>query len=233
MFDLKNAVFSDSSLPVGSFIFSHGLESKYTLGLIRDETHLKQFIKETCYNLLSTSWPFVVKTFFTLENSSDLLNDIKCIDLEIDSFYATNSVFFKSSKIAGHGYITCLLKSKIRQDEWLIEYKKNIISDQVSGNLPITFTIMGYYLDLSLKDLKFHMILSTVKNLVSAAVRLNIINAFSGLKMTLDFGSEITNLMSVNDFSKDLKDLEYFNTNPLLDIYQGRQEYLYSRLFHS
>lgn len=220
-------IFSDSSLPVGSFILSHGLEYKYSLGLVRTVTELKEFILETCHNLQSSTWPFMAQTYKLLDTSSNILMDIMLLDCEIDTFYCCNSISFASSKISGTGYITCILKSGISSEEWIKEYRRCILKEDTSGNFPISFAVMGYYLKLDLQELKFQLLLTTVKNLISAAVRLNIINSFTGLKMTLDFKDEIQTLSLVKTPSR------YCNTSPLLDIYQGRQEYLYSKLFHS
>lgn len=220
-------IFCDSSLPVGGYIFSHGLETKVSLGLVKSEQDLIHFLRESMYNLQFTTTPFVEKTFFLLKDTSDstIIREIINLDKEIDTFYSGNSVLFNASKTSGLSYLTCTLKSQISRKEWLQEWKKLVLNEKSSGNFPIAFTIMGTSLNLSLQDLVFSLLFTNLKNLVSAAIRLNVINSFDGLRLLLTLEKEIPDFMSSSS--------KYSNTCPLLDIYQGRQEYLYSKLFHS
>jgi urease accessory protein UreF len=179
------------------------------------------------YNLQFTTTPFVEKTFFLLKDTSDstIIREIINLDKEIDTFYSGNSVLFNASKTSGLSYLTCTLKSQISRKEWLQEWKKLVLNEKSSGNFPIAFTIMGTSLNLSLQDLVFSLLFTNLKNLVSAAIRLNVINSFDGLRLLLTLEKEIPDFISSSS--------KYSNTCPLLDIYQGRQEYLYSKLFHS
>jgi urease accessory protein UreF len=218
-------IFCDSSLPVGGYLFSHGLETKVSLGLVKSEQDLLDFLRESMHNVQYTTAPFVTKTFSILEKDTGILSEILQLDSEIESFLASNSVQNKSSKTSGLGYLNCILKSDITEIKWLKEYKKLVLKGSSSGHFPISFTIMGFYLKLSVHECLFSLLFTTLKNLISAAVRLDVTSAFSGLRILLLLEKEIPEFLSGT--------LSYSNTCPLLDIYQGRQAYLDSKIFHS
>jgi urease accessory protein UreF len=74
-------------------------------------------------------------------------------------------------------------------------------------------------------------LLNHVKGVVSAAVRLGIIGPYQGQKILADRSTRTLLLDTLSEV-RDLEVSSAGQTWPLLDIYQGRQEILYSRVFN-
>ncbi|KAJ3378518.1 hypothetical protein HDU92_007354 [Lobulomyces angularis] len=253
---------SDSALPTGGFVQSSGLEASIKLSLVKDEKDLILFVKNSLHSLLNSTFYFVAKLYFFY--TIDIKNNIGLIvDLsnEYDSTIS-NHVSRRASNNQGSAVLTLLIKGINPTNEIhkavLDEFKSLVRQRKVSSHLPIAFALACIFLDISLKNCIDLQLFLHTRQIISSAIRLNLIGPYRGQKLILDFNNYcctiIDNFLQLNyqvssldliDKSKflDTKNLDdsimfnnnvqYYQTSPLQDIIQGTHDRLYSRLFNS
>src|SRR6476661_3730011 len=91
---------SDSSLPVGGFAHSSGLESSHIQGQVCAES-LPKFIRESLHSQFHVFIPFLKELFAILYsnlNSIDMLDHICGLDSKIETLIATSECQARASK---------------------------------------------------------------------------------------------------------------------------------------
>jgi urease accessory protein len=130
-------------------------------------------------------------------------------------------------------------------------FKKRILTGNAKGHLPICFAITSFLLGIPIERYRALFLFIHTKNIVSAAIRLNLIGPYGGQTILYHAKYEVEKIIArvdsiqnapFDDCGSKLQlkwDLEddihpvSSQSAPLLDILQGSHDALYSRLFNS
>lgn len=116
----------------------------------------------------------------------------------------------------------------------LKDYQSKVLQQQSSraafGHFGVVFGLAGRLLNISLERLCYTFLLSHVKAVLSAAVRLSLIGPYESTSILASKQTQIA-IKEAIDCNQDCGLESCGQTFPLVDIWQGRHELLYSRIF--
>jgi len=225
--DLQVWQLMDSAFPTGGFAHSSGLEAAWQHGEVRGRAELTQFMEASLNQLGHTSLPFATAAFDAPEKISEF-------DRLFDAF-TTNHVANRASRAQGRAFLTAVER---------IFAERRPPSQRVSSDLhqpagpdagaPSHFApVFGAclrQLDFSRDTTARMFFFNHLRGVLAAAVRLNIVGPMEAqiLQHRLAPAAE-----TVLDQCAALTLDDVAQTSPLLDLWQGAQDRLYSRLFQS
>jgi len=200
---------ADSSFPSGGFAHSSGLEAAWQLGEIRTGEQLGLFAEAQFLQLRRFVLPFVAATH---EEPSQLAQ----VD-ELFEQHTTNHIANQASRAQG-----LALLASARRIFGMVEITPPC------GHLAPVFGVLGATLGLGRKDTLSLFAFNHLRNLTASAVRLNLVGPLEAQTLQRRLAR-----LGQGGF-ESLPSLEHVaQTSPLLDLWQGVQTRLYSRLFRS
>ncbi|KAH8177327.1 ureF domain-containing protein [Sarocladium implicatum] len=226
---------SDSALPLGSFAFSSGLESYLAHGT-RGSTTFASFLPSSLSTYASTSLPFVLAA----HRQPELVIEL---DDQLDAAIVC-TVGRRASVAQGRALLSIWERSfrgaidAGNEANVLREYSRILrasSSDEippVSAHLAPLFGAVCSLVGLSLRQTAYVFMLSHVKALVSAAVRASMFGPFQAQKVLASENIPRWIDMLI-DREWDTPIEEAGQTVPVMDLWFGRHELLYSRIFNS
>ncbi|KAF5248068.1 hypothetical protein FAUST_475 [Fusarium austroamericanum] len=198
---------SDSALPLGSFAFSSGLES-YLAHQPRASASFASFLPASLSSFAATTLPFVLAGHRNPEKLPQL-------DDQLDAAIIC-TVGRRASVAQGP-----ILRQESQKEVPL-----------VSAHLAPLFGAVCALVGLGLRQTAYVFMLSHVKALISAAVRANVFGPYHAQKVLA--GQQVQRMID------DMIDREWMTpveeagqTVPAMDLWIGRHEILYSRIFNS
>ena len=205
----------DSAFPTGGFAHSSGLEAAWQHGEVRGRTELVSFIEASLDQLGHAGLPFVTASFDAPEKLSEF-------DKLCDAF-TTNHVANRASRAQGRAFLTAverIFKSEIQNSKSAIEF----------AHFAPVFGACLRRLDISREATARMFFFNHLRSVLAAAVRLNITGPMEAqiLQHKLSARAEL-----VRQKCEPLTLEQIAQTAPLLDLWQGAQDRLYSRLFQS
>lgn len=228
-------ILSDSALPLGSFAFSSSLESFVAHQPLSSPSKPKtdlilQFLPQTIHSTASTLLPFLAAAFNN-PSSATYYDDI------LDAS-TTCPVARRASVSQGRALLTVYdksLSSGIVDGEWkrsIENYRLAIRKGEASGHFPVAWGVICRVFQLRLDEACYVFMFNHAKAVCSAAVRLGLCGPYwsQGILVRQDMRTWL------EDAVKDGKDRnleEAGQTVPSIDLWQGRHEVLYSRVFNS
>jgi urease accessory protein len=245
---------ADSALPLGSFAFSSGLESY--LAHHKHGAPLPPFLGLAIDSLASTALPYVLAAYRDPTTLLDLDNDFDASTLctvarraSVAQGRALLSVWersFKAYSIAssnGSAMSPSDGSSNLAKDPKKVamtsllnfsEEMRMIPSGtfQVNGHIGPLWGAVSCSQGISLVDTAYVFLLNHAKAVVSAAVRASVLGPYAaqGLLASGWLRGVISDALRVN---WDKQAEEAGQCAPVLDIWVGRHELLYSRIFNS
>jgi len=215
---------SDSALPIGSFAFSSGLESfVHHLPATDRPSHdvLFSFLRESIRSLAYTTLPFV---------NAAHSKPAEAVTLD-DHFDATTTcpVARRASLAQGKALLTIWEKAFLEDKSVATEYRFSVKAGN-GGHFGVAWGVVCGHCDIPRDRCMYVFLLNHAKAVVSAAVRLGMVGPYQAQTI---LASTLTRQL-LRDILEEVKDLDVDDagqTWALLDIYQGRQEILYSRVF--
>jgi urease accessory protein len=205
----------DSAFPTGGFAHSAGLEAAWQHGEVRGRVELLAFAETSLEQLGHAALPFVTATFDAPEKLSEF--DVLC-----DAF-TTNHVANRASRAQGRAFLTAverIFKSEIRNPKSEIEF----------AHFAPVFGACLRQLDISRETTACMFFFNHLRSVLAAAVRLNIVGPMEAQLLQHRLASKAECLrQQCEHLSLD----RIAQTAPLLDLWQGAQDRLYSRLFQS
>lgn len=226
---------SDSALPLGSFAFSSGLESytahrPSTSSTTPRET-TERFLRLSVNSLSHTTLPFVLEAH--REPRAALTLD--------DIFDASTicTVARRASVSQGRALLTVHEKSfssSLPPSPELEAYRRALraekVRDRASGHFAVVYGVLCSLAGIGLEETGYLFLLGHVKAVLSAAVRQSLIGPYhmqallaaESTRGIMDNGLTVAKGIAVEDAGQSI---------PTLDLYQGRHELLYSRVFNS
>lgn len=223
---------SDSQLPLGSFAFSSGLESYLAHTPLRAAS-FSSFLPSSISSMASTMLPFVLAAHRCPESVADL-------DDELDA--AVICTVGKRASVAQGRALLSIWERAFRNSERDVQVLRDFSrllrdtkGDEVplaSGHLAPLFGAICAIVGLSLRQTAYVFMLSHVKAVVSAAVRASVFGPYQAQKVLA--GEQVQRMIDVTidrEWNTPVEDAG--QTVPVMDLWIGRHEVLYSRIFNS
>jgi urease accessory protein len=237
---------SDSALPLGSFAFSSGLESYLAhhprTTVQSQHSLLHTFLNLSLQSLAGTALPYVLAAYRCPEDILALDNDFDASTpctvarrASVAQGKALMGVWERSfrahySTVEDHripGAIAMLeaFSSSLRTPPHGDTYLPN-------GHLPPLWGIITRILGLPLHDIAYLFLFSHGRTVISAAVRASVLGPYHAQSVLAspDLRDKIKELVSRY---WDTKPEDAGQSVPVMDLWIGRHECLYSRIFNS
>lgn len=203
---------ADSALPAGGFAHSGGLEAAFQLGEIPDRRHLAPFLESSLRQTFAASLPFVMAAHQDPARLAEL--DRLC------DVWTTNHVANRASRIQGRAFWTALAHA----------FLPDAPPPPQPGHFAPAFGVLLAHLRLAADTTAHLFLFQHLRGLVSAAVRLGIVGPLEAQAIQFRLSDTTTRLATQ---APGLTLDRLTQTAPLLDLFQGIQDRLYSRLFQS
>jgi urease accessory protein len=206
---------ADSAFPTGGFAHSLGLEAAWQHGEVRNRMELISFTETTLLQLGHTALSFVTAAFDAPEklDEFDQLCDV----------FTTNHVANRASRAQGRAFMAAVNRI------YRLEVENRKLEIQFAHFAPV-FGMCLRRLNVSRETTGRMFFFSQLRSILAAAVRLNIIGPMEAQILQQRAAIKAEQVL-IGCQSLSLDDLA--QTSPLLDLWQGAQDRLYSRLFQS
>jgi urease accessory protein len=208
----------DSAFPTGGFAHSSGLEASWQYGEVKNRSELVSFVEATLHQLSRAALPFVIAT----HSEPDRLEEF---DQLFDAF-TTNHVANRASRAQGKAFLNAI--------------QRVFFSKKEPSSPPLPATPFNHFtcifggttrlLDIPQETATHLFFFNHLRGILAAAVRLNIIGPMEAQSLQHQFSATAQDILKTG-VPLTLNDIA--QTSPLLDIWQGAQDRLYSRLFQS
>ncbi len=237
---------SDSALPLGSFAFSSGLESylahhrRPTPPFPSPIASFHRFLKLSLGSLSSTTIPYILTAHrnpFRLESlDNDMDASIPCTvarRASVAQGRALLSVWdrcFRSSVSIKVGNTPAV---RIPED-FRISLKAPADEDGLTanGHFAPLWGVICEDMGLSLKQAAYVFLFNHIKAVLSAAVRASVMGPYQAQGVLANHGlQEMINTFIQEDWITKIEDAG--QVSPVMDLWVGRHELLYSRIFNS
>lgn len=205
----------DSAFPTGGFAHSSGLEAAWQHGEVRNRAELLSFVEAYLDQLGHASLPFVLAAFDAPEQLGE-------IDSLCDGF-TSNHVANRASRAQGRAFLAAVervFQFEIRNPKSEIEF----------AHFAPIFGASLRRLDIFRTTTGRMFIFNQLRSVLAAAVRLNIAGPMEAQILQHCLATSTETILKTCE-TLTLDDLA--QTSPLLDVWQGAQDRLYSRLFQS
>ena len=211
---------ADSAFPTGGFAHSGGLEAAWQHGAVRNRADLIQFLEGAIGQCARGALPFAAAAFDGELSFAEL-------DETCDAF-TTNHVANRASRAQGRAFLG--IAATAFQNGSVHALREQVRNEHLPGHFAVVF-------GRSLRDLQFGrmetlrlFLFTQLRGWVSSAVRLNIVGPMEGQALQWRLAPCAEQQLLAN---ADLPLERAAQTAPLLEIFQGTQDRLYSRLFQS
>ncbi|KAK5070968.1 hypothetical protein LTS08_000620 [Lithohypha guttulata] len=244
---------SDSALPLGSFAYSSGLESylahhkgSSNVSSSTSTTLFNQFLKLSVQSMAHTQIPYVLACFRDPLALMDLDNDLDASTpctvqrrASVAQGRALLNVWERAFKLTAQ-------RSSVNTEDdgreaaaalstFSADLKASAISDvplPVNGHLAPLWGCVALNLGMNLEEAGYIFLLNHAKAVISAAVRASVMGPYQA-QSTLA-GEALQRLVKESlERVWFLQPEDAGQAVPTLDLWQGRHELLYSRIFNS
>lgn len=210
---------ADSALPTGGFAHSCGLEAAVQLGRVDGPDALARFVEEGVWNQATSTLPFVSAAHRRPEALATL--DLRC-DASLPG-HVTN----RASRAQGQAWLRATLAAFPRAVAPLAE---EVRRSRLPGHLGPVFGALLARLGATERDSRRLFLFQGARAAISAAVRLGVVGPLAAQAL-LSHASDAAEAALVA--TCELRPEEAASSAPLLELLQGHQDRLYSRLFQS
>jgi urease accessory protein len=211
---------ADTAFPVGGFAHSGGLESARHAGEVTGPEALRDFLKTAIVQARFGTLPFVKGAHEAVEPVGDL--DALC-----DAFLV-NYVANRASRSLGRGLLYVAGTSFGHPGlEALARNWQDSGSPQHYG---VVFGAVSRLLSVPLSSALQLALFIAVRDLVSSAIRLNVLGPLRAQSLLFEIG---TSIAQASDPERVPSPYEAVHTAPVMDLLQNAHDGLYSRLFQS
>ncbi|MCC9166609.1 urease accessory protein UreF [Pontibacter harenae] len=215
----------DSSIPTGSFAYSYGLESSITFGLIKNQFGLRNYLYAYQQQVVSMEFPFMTSCY-KLEQD-DLNEQLQTIAEEYDAMMLVPTMH-KASIVQGKNWLKLL--TSFYPEAGIEELQQWFTERQLSLHFVLVYALGLKRSGYALYDCQLMYLHMTLRDQLSAAIRLGFIGPMEGHKLQHDFYAVFENLMESN-VKKGYSQAS--RSAFLLDTLQVFHEDIYSKLFQN
>ena len=207
----------DSALPTGGFAHSNGLEAAWQMDEVRSKDQLRGFAIASLAQTAFSSIPLLAAT----HASPDRLLDF---DERCDAF-TSNHVANRASRLQGRALWNLVTKT-ILVKQPMITHLPNPAHYHLAPVFGAVTCAMGLELVTAARMFSFQQL----RTVLSSAVRLGIIGPMEAQELQYNLSQKAEETVD-RGLEQAVGDVE--QVSPLLEIWQGNQDRLYSRLFQS
>ncbi len=222
----------DSAFPTGGFAHSSGLEAAWQHGEVRNRAELLSFVEANLDQLGHASLPLVLAAFDAPEKLGEI--DSLC------DVFTTNHVANRASRAQGRAFLTAVERIFGERDVHAasasdggseLKRPEGRVADAAPfAHFAPVFGASLRRLEISRATTGRMFFFNHLRSLLAAAVRLNITGPMEAQILQHRLTTKAEAVLKTCE-SLMLDDLA--QTAPLLDVWQGAQDRLYSRLFQS
>jgi urease accessory protein len=218
----------DSAFPTGGFAHSSGLEAAWQHGEVRGRMELIGFIKSSLDQLGHATLPFVTAAFDAPEKLAEF--DALC-----DAF-TTNHVANRASRAQGRAFLAAVERiflerqTPARPDSKSDSQRAEQVLGAPFAHYAPVFGACLHKLEIPRETTTRMFVFNQLRAVLAAAVRLNIVGPMETQMLQHQLAVEAER---VRQRCEALSLDQIAQTAPLLDLWQGAQDRLYSRLFQS
>jgi len=209
---------ADSAFPSGGFVHSGGLEAAYQHKEVRSRSDLISFLESALAQCARGVIPFVSAAHLGDEPFARL-------DARFDAF-TTNHVANRASRAQGRSFLT----TAERAFNQFSDLRASVEADQLPCHYPVAFGAILQRLGFGRVETLRLFLSNQLRAYISSAVRLNIVGPIDGQHLQFNLAPVAERRLSA---CLELPVEAAAQTSPFLDILQGTQDRLYSRLFQS
>ena len=211
---------ADSAFPTGGFAHSGGLEAASQHQEVRGGSELMEFLRTALSQLGHASLPFVHASF----RGEPGFNDV---DQSCDAFLS-NHVSNRASRLQGRAFLATVERTFALP--LLSQFREALQDDESPSHSAPVFGKVAGLLNLDAQATSRLFVFMQLRGWTSAAVRLNLVGPLEAQAIQHRLSGDAENAASrFGDVA--LEDVA--QTAPLLDLWQGTQDRLYSRLFQT
>lgn len=213
----------DSSLPIGGFVYSMGMESAIKSELLKNESDLKRYLIAYSDQLISFEFPF-------LEAGYDLVNKPKKWKALTIAYKAMlmNPNLEKSALVLGKNW-TRLLFSLYKNDE-INDFKKILDEQSIPLYFTVTFGMFMAKLGVDKAEARSMFLYSSLRDQVTALTRLGVVGPMGGQRL-------LTYVLDKSENKNaNYKSIPYFKATKsayVMEITQLNHHKIYSKLFQN
>ena len=216
----------DSTLPIGSFSHSNGLETYVQKGIVYDAPSANDFIRSMLTNNIKYNDAAFVRLSYEAATSDDLAEIIQ-LDNECTALKSPKEIREASQKLGIR-----LLKIFIRQKEnkLMQNYERAISQSEAAGQYCIAFGLYAYVAQIPLDEALLAFYYNAVVGMVTNSVKLIPLGQLDGQDILLQLHPLLHQLVR-ETLALERGLVGICNTG--FDIHCMQHEYLYSRLYMS
>ncbi|MBI3414646.1 MAG: urease accessory protein UreF [Verrucomicrobia bacterium] len=211
---------ADSAFPTGGFAHSGGLEAARQHGEVRGGDSLLEYLQVSLHQFTHAAMPFAHAAFAGAP-------EFREVDQRCDAFLS-NHVANRASRLQGRAFAASA--ERIFGGVDLKSFHERLLTENLPGHFAPVFGAVTRLLALEASVAARLFVFTQLRGSISAAVRLNIVGPGEGqsiqhrLTDAADLAASRFGAVALNDAAQ---------TAPLLDLWQGAQDRLYSRLFQT
>jgi urease accessory protein len=211
---------ADSAFPTGGFAHSGGLEAAYQHRAVRGGTELAEYLRTALSQLAHNALPFVHAAFSGEPAFAE-------VDQHCDALLS-NHVANRASRLQGQAMLATCERTFPR--EALRQFRDQVLDSELPTHGAPIFGKIAAILTLDAASTARLFVFTQLRGWISAAVRLNIVGPIEGQRVQHELAPDCERCAA--QFGCVSLD-EVCQTAPLLDLWQGTQGRLYSRLFQT
>jgi len=217
---------SDSTLPIGGFSHSHGLETYVQLNIVHDVASTEIFIVENLKSNVKYNDASFVKLAYKAATTNDL-DEIILLDQECTALKSAKEIRKASQKL---GIRLIKIFKRHKEHELVSKYEIKIRKNIASGHYCIAFGIYAFLLGIPLEETLYSYYYNTAIGLVTNSVKLVPLGQLDGQDIMFRLQPVMERLVS-ETLKIDRSLVGILDIG--LDIRCMQHEHLYSRLYMS
>jgi urease accessory protein len=216
----------DSTLPIGGYAHSNGLETYVQLKIVKDEVSTENYVS----NMIANNLLYNDASFVKLSYEAGIANDFNQIVLLDQECSALKTAF--EVKQASEKLCIRLLKIFNRHTKYEIveEYEKAINLQQVDGHYAIAFGLYASLFKIPLYDAVYAFYYNAAAGMITNAVKLVPLGQLSGQDILFRM-HDVIEKSTLETLALDRNLVGLCNTG--FDVRCMQHEKLYSRLYMS
>ena len=228
---------SDSGLPLGSFAFSSGLESYLAHCPARPTPSIQKFLSLSLYSVASTVLPYLLAAYndpTALTSLDDTLDACTLCPVARRASIAQGSALLTLWERSFSTTVNPKRPATIALAHFAKDLKSAPNSDGVApnGHFAPVWAVVTAAMGISIEDSAYAFLLNHAKAVMSAGVRASMVGPYQaqGVMAIQWLRKEIAACLKEN---WEVKVEDAGQGVPMMDIWIGRHEMLYSRIFNS
>ena len=207
---------ADSAFPTGGFAHSAGLEAAWYHGELRNVKELESFLEASLLQVGHGYLPFMTAAY---------RDPARLIELDgLCDTFILNHVANRASRAQGRSYLATVRRIFCLPDFGTVGYEPQFY------HLAPIFGFVMRSLEVNFDSACSLFLFQHLRGLIASAVRLGVVGPLEGQTLQHRLASRIKELLIS---CRTLSISQITQVSPLLDLWQGTHDALYSRLFQS